>query len=149
MNEISPSVFNGMPENQPALAEAIAVQRRAASVGFDWQHATQVLEKIIEEVAEVRHELATGAPMERLLDEVGDVLFACTNLARLLNLDPEQALRSTNAKFARRFREIERRLVAQGCSAAQACLEAMEVLWAAIKKEEREHAKISPLTPAA
>lgn len=136
MNAICSSVFNGMPKDGPVLTEAIEVQRRAASVGFDWQHVTQVLEKIIEEVAEVRHELVMDAPRARLLDEVGDVLFACTNLARLLDLDPEQALRSTNAKFVRRFSEIERRLAVQERSINQASLAEMEILWAAIKAEE-------------
>lgn len=96
----------------PALTRAEKLQMRAARVGFDWPDLDPVLAKIDEEIAEVRHEIAIGAPRQRLEDEVGDLLFASVNLARKLGLDPEQALRFGNAKFERRFRAMEGALAA-------------------------------------
>jgi MazG family protein len=131
-----PSALDGVALALPGLTRAAKLQKRAARVGFDWPEAAQVLDKIDEEIAEVRHEIAQGAPKDRLEDEVGDVLFACVNLARKLGIDPETALRRTNAKFERRFRHIEAALAAQGRSADAATLDEMEELWVAAKREE-------------
>ena len=101
--ELATGVLDGVPVALPALTRAVKLQNKAARVGFDWGAIEPVLAKIAEEIAEIRHEIATQAPPERLADELGDVLFACANLARHLKLDPEAALRGTNAKFERRF----------------------------------------------
>ncbi|WP_142846940.1 nucleoside triphosphate pyrophosphohydrolase [Telmatospirillum sp. J64-1] len=122
----------------PALTRALKLQKRAGRVGFDWAEAHQVLDKIEEEIAELRHEIDEGAPSDRLEDEIGDVLFACVNLARKLDLDPEGALRRTNAKFERRFRHIEARLAAQNRSPKDASLDEMEALWVEAKLAERQ-----------
>src|SRR5690606_13810744 len=108
-----------VPLALPALMRAEKLQKRAARVGFDWPEAAQVLDKIEEEIAELRAELASGAGSDRLEDELGDLLFAAANLARHLNIDPEAALRRTNRKFEVRFRRIEALLAAAGRTPAE------------------------------
>ena len=123
------SVLDDVPLALPALTRAQKLQRRAARVGFDWPEAGQVLAKIEEEIGEIRAELATAAPRERLADELGDLLFAAVNLARHLGVDGEAALRATNAKFERRFRAIEDALRARGQRLEDATLDEMDALW--------------------
>jgi nucleoside triphosphate diphosphatase len=127
-------VLDGVALALPALLRAEKLQRRAARVGFDWGRPEPVLDKIEEEVGELRHEIASGAPVERLTDELGDVMFAVVNLARHCKVDAEAALRSTNAKFEARFRHIERALQRQGRNIESASLEEMEALWAEAKR---------------
>jgi ATP diphosphatase len=131
-----PSILADLPLGLPALTRAAKLQRRAARVGFDWPEVAQVLEKLEEEIAEVRAELATGAPQERLADEVGDLLFAAANLARHLGVDGEAALRRANQKFERRFRAIETALRAAGRDLENASLGDMEELWQRAKASE-------------
>ena len=131
-------VLDDVPRGLPALTRADKLQRRAASVGFDWPEAAQVLLKIREEIVEVEEALAQNAPQEHVAEEIGDMLFAVANLARHLNIDPEAALTAGNAKFARRFERIEAMLAAQNQSPEQASLDEMEVLWQRVKQEERE-----------
>jgi ATP diphosphatase len=95
-----------------------------------------VVEKIAEEAAEIAEAQKSGAPADRLRDEIGDLLFAVANLARHLGIDPETALRSTNTKFVRRFGEIEKALAAQNRTLREASLEEMEVFWQAAKATE-------------
>ena len=130
------SVLDGVIAGLPALTRAVKLQKRAARVGFDWPTAAPVLNKIVEELDEISAEMAAGAGVERLEDEVGDLLFACVNLARHLTIDPETALRRANGKFNRRFRQIEDALAAQGRAPAEASLEEMEALWQQAKKDE-------------
>jgi ATP diphosphatase len=118
------------------MKRAEKLQRRAGRVGFDWPEAKQVIDKIEEELGEIKAALAAGAAREKLADEIGDLLFACVNLARKTEVDPGQALRGTNLKFERRFRFIERALAAQGRTPSQATLDEMEALWQAAKGEE-------------
>jgi MazG family protein len=131
------SVLDDVARALPALTRAEKLQKRAARVGFDWPHLAQVVDKIHEELSELRHEVDQSAPKERLIDEVGDLLFACANLARKLEVDPETALRSTNAKFERRFHRIEDWLAEAGKTPDQSTLEEMDVLWDRAKAEER------------
>jgi ATP diphosphatase len=133
----TPSVLDGVSAALPAATRAVKLQKRAARVGFDWSQANEVLAKIREEITELEHEIMTGADKNFLEDELGDVFFAVTNLARKLDIDPETALRRTNRKFERRFREIESRLAQQGRILADASLEEMEKIWNAIKAEEK------------
>ncbi|HEV7371501.1 nucleoside triphosphate pyrophosphohydrolase [Arenibaculum sp.] len=130
------SVLDGVIGALPALTRAVKLQKRAARVGFDWTEAADILDKIEEEVLELRAELA-GRDRARMEDELGDLLFALANLARRLDIDPEAALRGTNAKFERRFRRIEELLHLQGRSAEAAGLDEMEALWQQAKTEER------------
>ena len=129
----------GIPIALPALTRAAKLTNRAARVGFDWPDTNGVLDKLEEEVLELRAELP-GADPVRLADEVGDLLFVLANLARKLHLDPEVCLRQANAKFTRRFEGIEHRLEIMGKSPADATLPEMEDLWNAVKKAERETA---------
>lgn len=130
------SALDGVIAGLPALLRAVKLQKRAARVGFDWPEAAQVLDKIAEEVAEIRHEMTTDGGPARLRDEVGDLLFAVVNLARHLEVDPEGALRGANAKFERRFRRIEALLSVAGREARDASLDELEALWLQAKAEE-------------
>ena len=118
-------VLDDVPAALPALVRAEKLQKRASSVGFDWNNAEHVLGKIAEEAREVV-EARTQAERE---EELGDLLFVVANLARHLKVDPEAALRAANAKFTRRFRHIEAALAARGSIPAAATLEEMEALW--------------------
>jgi nucleoside triphosphate diphosphatase len=122
--------LDGVARALPALLRAEKIQKRAARVGFDWKQTDPVIDKIEEELGELRAELEAGdVDQARLTDELGDVLFAVANLARHCKIDPEAALRATNDKFERRFRHIERRLAEAGRKPADATLEEMEALW--------------------
>lgn len=127
--------LGSVPANVPALTEALKLQEKAAKVGFDWDAAEPILDKIEEEIAELRAVLA-GGDKARVADELGDLSFALVNLARHVGADPEQALRGTNSKFRRRFRFIEKGLEAAGETLEEASLARMEDLWQAAKGEE-------------
>ncbi len=118
-------VLDDVPVALPALVRAEKLQKRAASVGFDWNNAATVVDKIAEEAREVA-EAETQADRE---EEIGDLLFVVANLARHLKVDPEAALRAANAKFTRRFHHIEAALAARDSCPAAASLEEMEALW--------------------
>jgi ATP diphosphatase len=128
------SVLDGVTLGLPGLTRAVKLQKRAARVGFDWPEAAQVLDKIDEELAEIKEEIANGGGHERLEDEVGDLLFVLANLARHLKIDPEAALRHTNAKFERRFHQVEQSF-AEGLESVS--LEEMEEAWQRAKQRER------------
>ena len=130
-------VLDDVPLALPALVRAAKLQRRAARVGFDWPEPVQVVDKIEEEIAEVRAELGRSASLERLSDEIGDLLFALVNLARHLEIDAEASLRQANAKFERRFGAIEDALRAGGRRFADVSLDEMETLWQRAKTAER------------
>lgn len=129
-------VLAGVPVSLPALMRASALCRKAATVGFDWPTAEAVLEKVDEEVAEVRSavEAADHAAAE---EEVGDLLFVIANLARKLNVDPEAALRAANRKFERRFAAMHATVEAAGQTIEAASLDDMEAAWQAVKRGER------------
>jgi len=125
----------GIPSNLPALTAALKLTSRAGRVGFDWPDPAAVLDKLDEEVDELRAELP-GADPARLADELGDILFVAANLARKLGLDPELCLRQSNLKFSRRFHAVEQRLANAGLTPADATLDEMEAHWAAVKRAE-------------
>jgi MazG family protein len=131
--------LDGVALALPALMRAHKLQSRAARVGFDWGALAPVVAKIREEIDEIEDAVGGGAGPERLEDEVGDLLFAVTNLARHLGLDAEAALRRANAKFERRFRGVERRLAERGKTPGQSDLAEMDALWDAVKFEERDN----------
>ncbi|NNG02959.1 MAG: nucleoside triphosphate pyrophosphohydrolase [Inquilinus sp.] len=130
------SVLDGVTGGLPALTRALKLQKRAARVGFDWTEPAEILDKIEEEIGELRAELESGGPPARIEDELGDLAFALVNLARRLDVDPESALRGTNAKFDRRFRLIEGWLAETGREPHQATLDEMEALWRRAKATE-------------
>jgi ATP diphosphatase len=112
------------------------LQRKASTVGFDWNDPHAVLAKIREEADEIEAALDRDDKQE-LAEETGDLMFALVNLARHVDVDPEAALRATNAKFERRFAYIERTLAAQGRTLEQASLEEMDALWNAAKRQDK------------
>ena len=126
----------GVPVGLPALTRAAKLTARAARVGFDWPAADAVLDKLDEEVAELRAELPSGDPA-RLADEVGDLLFVLANLARKLDLDPESCLRQANLKFLNRFNKMEQVADRAGKGLSEMSLEDMEELWQKVKRNER------------
>jgi nucleoside triphosphate diphosphatase len=129
--------LGGIPTALPALTRAQKLTAKAATVGFDWPEAAQVIDKIHEELEEVK-EASSSGDRDRIEDEIGDLLFSVTNLARHFGIDPENALRRTNAKFERRFRAIEHALERDGKTLEQASLEEMEKLWVGAKFAERD-----------
>lgn len=129
------SLLSGVKAGQPALTRAIGLQRKASTVGFDWNDPRAVLSKIREEADEIEAALARNDIAE-LAEETGDLLFAVVNLARHAGADPEAALRGTNAKFERRFAYIERALAARGRTLEEASLAEMDALWDEAKRDE-------------
>jgi MazG family protein len=121
-----------VPRHLPALVEAQQISSKAAATGFDWQNADQVLDKLDEELRELAHARNHGTPSE-LEGELGDLLFVLVNLARFLKVDPEQALRKTNAKFRKRFAHVERHAKLPGAS-----IEEMEALWQEAKANDAD-----------
>jgi nucleoside triphosphate diphosphatase len=142
-----PSALDGVGATLPALTRAQKLQSRAARVGFDWPAPPPILDKIAEEIGELREVLAEGGAPTRLEDEIGDLLFAVVNLARRLAVDPEQALRGACRKFDRRFRRVEALLAAAGTAPARATLAEMEAQWARAKAEERAAASAETNAP--
>ena len=133
------TTLSGVPKTLPSLLRAYEISARAAAVGFDWSRVTDVLDKIEEEVAEVRVEVEAGAtgPLSRAEEEMGDLLFAIANLSRKLGIEPEGALRRATDKFARRFTGMEQAVAASGSTLAQLSLDEMEVEWQRQKTLEK------------
>jgi nucleoside triphosphate diphosphatase len=127
------SVLDGVALALPALLRAAKIQRRAARIGFDWPQARPVIAKVVEEIAELEAELDDGADAAKIEDEMGDLLFAAANLARKLEIDPEEALRRATAKFERRFRQIEALAVERGVGHD---LDALDALWNEVKRAQ-------------
>lgn len=130
------SVLADVPLALPALTRANKLGKRAAQVGFEWPDVKGALDKLDEELGELRQGLGEQAGHAAIADELGDVLFCVVNVCRYLQVDPETALRGANAKFERRFGHVERRLREQGRSAREATLEEMDKLWDEGKAKE-------------
>ena len=130
------SLLDDVPLGLPALTRAVKLSKRAAGVGFVWPTVGDVMAKLHEEVGELEAEIAAG-DLEKARQELGDVLFVVANLARTLEVDPEDSLRFTNAKFVRRFQYIEARLLERGRTPDQSDLAEMDALWDQAKREER------------
>ena len=131
----SRTTLSGVPRTLPSLLRAYEISARAAAVGFDWAKSADVLDKIEEEVAEVRREVESGATgdLSRAEDEMGDLLFAIANLSRKLGIEPEAALRRANEKFTRRFDAVEQAFTARGRALQDATLQEMEDEWQRVK----------------
>jgi MazG family protein len=136
------SHLDGVPQALPALMRAYKLSKRAARVGFDWEHASQTADKVAEELEEVRAAAANAeaqgqvAESREIFEEIGDLLFAAANLARKLDVDAESALRAANAKFERRFRGMESLAAQRGLVFADLKLESQEGLWLEVKRGE-------------
>ncbi len=139
--EKSASILDGVSRGLPATLQALQLTRKASRAGFDWENTEGIFEKLREEIAEVQHELAnknSSAATHRAEEELGDLLFAAVNLARFVQVDPEIALKKANAKFQRRFQNMEQAARARSKDFAQLPREEMEALWDAVKQSEAE-----------
>ncbi len=139
------SLLEGVPRHLPSLQRAHRIQQRAAHVGFDWDHAGAVWDKVREELEELRRSLARSSRAERE-EEFGDLLFALVNYARFVGVNPENALRRTNEKFLRRFRFIEQALRRRGKRPEESTLEEMDSLWNQAKDRSRQRPARRPGT---
>jgi len=135
LSEGKKSVLEGIPAGLPAINKAYRVQEKVSSIGFDWREVEDVINKIQEELDELKTELK-NSDKEKIKNEIGDVLFSVINLSRFLTIDPEDALERTNQKFIMRFKEVENRVNKQGKSVVDSTLEEMDALWEEIKKEQ-------------
>lgn len=129
------SLMDGVPLHLPELMKARKIQSKAARVGFDWEKTEDVLGKVEEEVEELKVSISASEP-DGIEEEIGDILFSIVNLSRFLSVEPEEALRRTNAKFIRRFKQMEAEIAAQGKSITDYDLSALDELWEAAKKTE-------------
>ena len=129
------TLLDGIPDALPSLLRASRIGARTANVGFDWDEPGDVVDKVDEELAELRQAVAS-ADLAHIEEELGDLLFTIANLARKLRVDPESALRAANGKFTRRFRAIEQRLAVRGRSLHDATSEELEHEWQTVKQEE-------------
>ena len=130
------NILDGVPKNLPALIRARRIQEKAANVGFDWDELPPVLDKIDEEMTELKGAVALKNP-ENIKDEMGDVLFSLVNLSRFLDINPEDALRMTISKFETRFAQVEKELKKRGKSLTDSTLEEMDEIWNLVKKKAR------------
>ena len=130
-------VLDDVPVGLPALTRANKLGKRAAQVGFEWADVSGAIDKVQEEIGELREELGSGLDKDRIEREIGDLLFSLVNVCRYLGIDPENALRLTNLKFERRFRYIERQLSAFGRTPQESSLSEMDALWDEAKAKER------------
>jgi MazG family protein len=131
------SALGGVPAGFPALTRAQKIQKRASRVGFDWGDPQPALSKVEEETKELRAELNGAPAAARVEEEIGDLLFAVVNVARLADIDAESALRHATAKFERRFRDVEAALAAKGKRPETSTLAEMDALWAEVKGGEK------------
>lgn len=130
------SLLDGVPRELPALLRAHRLQEKASRVGFDWNEARQVFQKVEEELAELRAAMESEQP-DRMEAELGDLLFSLVNLGRFIAVNPEDALRKTIARFIARFQYIEEELARRGTAPGQVTLEEMDALWAEAKAKGR------------
>ena len=137
MGEGRTSVLSGVPKSLPAMIKAHRIQEKARGVGFDWEEASQVWAKVLEEQQEMLDEVNDGTDHRKLEEEFGDYLFALVNYARFVEVNPEDALEHANRKFMRRFRFIEDKAKAAGKLIHEMSLEEMDAYWNQAKVEER------------
>ncbi|MCK4705070.1 MAG: nucleoside triphosphate pyrophosphohydrolase, partial [Gammaproteobacteria bacterium] len=123
------SVLDGIASSLPALKWAEKIQKRAAHTGFDWDELAPVFAKLNEEIAELKQEVGLEDNHDRIMDEMGDVLFSCVNLSRHLNVGAEQALRQGNKKFIGRFQQLERLIAEEGRAIGECSLDELEAYW--------------------
>ena len=128
------SVLDGVPLSLPSLTRARRIQEKASSVGFDWKDFLPIWEKIKEETSEL-YEAIELNEKEKIIDEMGDVLFSIVNLARFMDIDPESSLRYAIKKFENRFKKVEKTLELDGKKMKDSTLEEMDVIWDKVKKE--------------
>ena len=127
-------MLEGVPKSLPSLVKAYRIQDKVRGVGFDWDNADQVLDKVNEEMGELAHEVEKG-DKERIADEFGDVLFALINYSRFLDINPDEALERTNRRFIERFKHLESSINSDGKDLGSMPLEEMEEYWQRAKNQ--------------
>ena len=135
LEEGKESVLEGVPKSLPPLVKAYRMQEKVKGVGFEWKHTDQVWDKVIEEMNELKHEVASGKDKMKMEDELGDLLFALVNYARFIGVNPEDALEKTNKKFIRRFQFIETESAVDGKKLEDMTLSEMDVYWNKAKEK--------------
>ncbi len=136
LKEGKKSVLEGVPQSLPSLIKAMRIQDKASSAGFDWEKREQVLDKVEEELRELRQELVAG-DQQKIKNEFGDLLFSLVNLSRFIDVNPDEALERTNLKFISRFRYLEDAARSKGVSLTDMSLSEMDVFWNEAKSKER------------
>ena len=134
LKEGNKSVLGGVPVSLPSLIKASRIQEKARAVGFDWENPGQVWEKVQEEINELKHEVDSNAPLDKIEDEFGDVIFSLINYARFVNINPEAALEKTNKKFIKRFQYLEAGAAKAGKQLSDMTLAEMDIYWNEAKK---------------
>lgn len=137
LKEGKESVLEGVPMSLPPLVKAVRMQEKASGVGFDWEAAHQVWDKVIEELNELKAEVEGGGDKEKMEDELGDLFFALVNYSRFLEINPEDALEHTNRKFQRRFKYLESKAKENGRVLHDMTLKEMDVFWEEAKRMEK------------
>jgi XTP/dITP diphosphohydrolase len=137
LQEGKKSVLEGVPKSMPPLVKAYRIQEKVKGVGFDWERPEQVWEKVEEELEELKHEVESGAPKEKVENEFGDLLFALVNYARFININPEDALEKTNRKFIKRFQFLEEAAKKNQKDLKDMSLAEMDVFWEQAKKFDK------------
>ena len=134
LKEGKKSVLEGVPKSLPAIVKSFRIQEKVRGIGFDWDNKNQVWEKVVEEIEELKIEINNGN-QDRIESEFGDVLFALTNYARFVNVNPEDALERTNKRFIKRFQIMEKMIYAEGLSLSDMSLSDMDVFWDKAKEK--------------
>ncbi len=136
LKEGKKTILGGVPKSLPSMVKAIRLQEKSKTVGFEWENTQQVLDKVEEEMAELKEAIATGI-QDDIEDEMGDVFFSLVNFARFLQVDADKALERTNKKFIRRFTAVEAAAIAQNKSLLDMSLTEMDELWNEVKQNEK------------
>jgi len=134
LKEGKKSVLEGVPKSLPAIVKSFRIQEKVRGIGFDWDNKNQVWEKVVEEIAELKIEIKNGN-QDRIESEFGDVLFALTNYARFVNVNPEDALERTNKRFIKRFQIMENMISDEGLILSDMSLSEMDVFWDKAKEK--------------
>jgi MazG family protein len=136
LKEGKKSILGGVPKSLPSMVKAIRLQEKSKTVGFEWENTQQVLDKVEEEMGELKEAIATGI-QDKIEDEMGDVFFSLVNFARFLQVDADAALERTNKKFIRRFTAVEKAAAAQNKALHDMSLQEMDALWNEVKIKEK------------
>jgi len=134
LKEGNKSVLEGVPKSLPAIVKAFRIQEKVRGIGFDWDDKSQVWEKVLEEIEELKVEIKNG-DNDRIESEFGDVLFALTNYARFIDVNPEDALERTNKRFIKRFQIMEKMITKEGLDLSEMKLSEMDVFWEKAKEK--------------
>jgi len=134
LKEGKKSVLEGVPKSLPAIVKSFRIQEKVRGIGFDWDNKSQVWDKVLEEIEELKVEIEAG-DQDRIESEFGDVLFALTNYSRFINVNPEDALERTNKRFIKRFQIMEKMITKEGLDFSEMKLSEMDIFWEKAKED--------------